>query len=105
MLNVIIAWLWGWGGVGTLMTAGAIVVAITLPGFRRLAIEAAIVCAAATACYTNGVRVGSEAAFESIATQNKEAVDAVNKVRSRVRSCHDSGGVWSQAARECQPGR
>lgn len=45
---------------------------------------------------------GYARAVHDVATQNREAVDAVNEVRGRVRACNaDSGMRWDQVAGEC----
>jgi hypothetical protein len=46
---------------------------------------------------------GWHAAIEAVAAQDKEAVDASEKARARVRDCYGSGGVWS--AGTCERGR
>lgn len=45
---------------------------------------------------------GYAAAIADIAAQNKEATDAAQEARARVRACNDTPGMrWDQVAREC----
>ncbi|MGY3392923.1 hypothetical protein ACVWW6_005514 [Bradyrhizobium sp. USDA 3311] len=48
--------------------------------------------------YTNQ---GYQQALDDIAADNKEAIDAADKARSRVRNCRDAGGVWDAARGVC----
>jgi hypothetical protein len=45
---------------------------------------------------------GYDKAITDIAAENKEAVDAANKARIRVRECYASGGSWDQSGGMCQ---
>lgn len=60
----------------------------------------AIVGGAAFIIYSKIYNRGWQAAIEAVAAQDKEAVDAADKARARVRACYDGGGVWSQGS--CQ---
>ena len=48
-------------------------------------------------------RQGYDAAIADIVAQNKEANDAADQLRARMRDCRATPGMrWSQTARECQ---
>lgn len=47
-------------------------------------------------------REGFDAAIAQIAAQDKEAIDAAELARERVRACRYGGGVWDAAAGECR---
>lgn len=48
--------------------------------------------------YTNQ---GYQRALDDIAADNKEAIDAADQARARVRDCRTSGGVWDAANGIC----
>jgi hypothetical protein len=62
------------------------------------AIGLAILTAACFAIYTSIYNRGWHAAIEAVAARDKEAVDAADKARARVRACYDAGGVWAEGA-------
>lgn len=45
--------------------------------------------------------LGYAAAIEAVAAQDKDAIDATEKARARVRDCRNSGGVWDTARGVC----
>lgn len=75
-----------------------------LPLLGKLAVAGALLAAIAGAYsawhYTIYSR-GYDAAIADIAAENKEAVDAADKVRSQVRDCFDGGGDWDVVGRVC----
>lgn len=44
---------------------------------------------------------GYDAAIAAIAAENKEAVDAADRARQKVRACADSGGNWDVTGGVC----
>lgn len=50
---------------------------------------------------THYYNLGWETAIHSIATENKEAVNAANKRRKEVGDCVASGGEWDTASGVC----
>jgi len=74
------------------------------PYLVQLAIAGAIAAAAGIgfvtlkAHYTNE---GYQRAIDGIAADNREAVDAADKARDRVRKCSLSGGVWDASRCVC----
>jgi len=45
---------------------------------------------------------GWNAAIASVAAQDQEAVDAVNKATSNIADCTNSGGVWRSSSGKCE---
>lgn len=63
-------------------------------------VVAGIFAGAGYAIYSSIYNRGWHAAIEAVAAQDKEAVDAADKARARVRACYDGGGMWTQGS--CQ---
>lgn len=116
MIRLIVDWLFGWGGLGTAATIGAIVVAFVFPELRRLAIEIAIVAAVATGVFTKGESRGYQIGFKAghdrgyaeavhaIVTQNQGINDAAAKMRARIDECNRTVGMhWRQSSIACEP--
>lgn len=76
----------------------AVILKFLAPYLFRLAIGGAIAAAggigfvAVKVHYTN---IGYQRAMDEIAADNKEAKDAADQARDRVRNCRDTGGVWN----------
>lgn len=45
--------------------------------------------------------IGYTRAINEIAAQDREAIDAADRARIRVRACRDAGGVWSTVEGIC----
>lgn len=78
---------------------------LLLPGSGTLILWCAITLAAGGAVTWFGVHernIGWHNAIASVAAQDKEAVDAVEKHRSTRIACVTAGGVWRQASGECE---
>lgn len=76
-----------------------------LPGLTQLAILGGVLVSILGAYY--GFKAyhynrGYNAAISDIATENKEAVDAANKLKANARNCAASGGFWDQSAGLCR---
>jgi len=74
------------------------------PYLFQIALYGAITVAAGAgfgALKLHYTHVGYQQALEDIAADNKEAIDAADQARERVRNCRASGGVWDAANGVC----
>jgi hypothetical protein len=75
------------------------------PYLLQLAIGAGLALAAGggfVAVKLHYTHLGCQQALDDIAADNKEAIDAADQARERVRNCRASGGVWDTANGNCE---
>lgn len=46
--------------------------------------------------------IGYQRAIDGVAAQDREAIDAADQARERVRACIHNGGVWDVAEGQCR---
>lgn len=101
----VVTWIIGWGGVGALVSVGLWVAWYFSPLAKTQLLHAAIIATAvtisATYFYTSGYNTGYTTALNQVASQNKEASDAVKKAISSVAQCADAGGTWDTVTGTC----
>jgi hypothetical protein len=101
----IVNWIIGWGGIGALISAGLWVAwyfsPLAKPQLLHAAIIATAVTVSATYFFTNGYNTGYATAINHIASQNKEASDAVKKAISNVDQCATANGTWDTVTGSC----
>jgi hypothetical protein len=114
MLTMIGNWLYnevfGWGGVGALISAAAWALWFFCPAvlltyksqLLSIAIAATVFTLAQGYFFTSGYNKGYQVAVNQVAAQNKDAKDAVNKVTSDVGQCFDSGGNFNDVSGLCE---
>ncbi len=110
VLHWFTSWVFGLGGIGGVIAIVAWVLWYFTPGFLlqskntvlMIAIGATVFTVAASYFYTSGYKTGYDTAIAHIASQNKEASDAVKKAVSNVQRCIDSGGEWDSTRGVCQ---
>lgn len=98
-------WIIGWGGVGGLVCVGLWAAWYFSPLAKQQLLHAAIIATAvtisATYFFTSGYNTGYATAINHIASQNKEASDAVKSAISNVDQCINSGGTWDTVNGVC----
>ena len=113
MLNM--AWHWftnwviGWGGIGALVSAAAWALWFFCPAvlltyksqLLHIAIAATVFTFASGYFFTSGYNTGYATAINHIASQNKEASDAVKQAISNVDQCNTAGGNWDTVNGVC----
>lgn len=106
----ITSWLIGWGGVGALVCAAAWLLWFFCPAMLLtyktqllyIALGATFFTFASTYFFTSGYNKGYATAINHIASQNKEASDAVKKAISSVDQCNAAGGTWDTVGGVCE---
>ena len=113
MLYEIGHWIWNWligyGGIGLIISAAlgllwfftpAFLVTYKTQLFHGFLIATGITLASTymSAHYFN---LGYQTAINQVATQNKDATNAVNKATSNVDQCFASGGTFDDVAGVC----
>jgi len=114
MLNAaghwILNWVIGWGGLGAVVSIAAWALWYSTPAFLagsktailHVAITATAITFASTYLSAHYFNLGYATAIDHIASQNKEASDAVKKAISNVDDCNASGGTWDTVGGMCQ---
>lgn len=104
------SWVIGWGGIGALVMIASWALWYFTPAFLadskhiilQVAIGATVFTFASTYFYTSGYNTGYRTAINQIASQNKEASDAVKKAINKVDECDRRGGTWDTVSGVCQ---
>ena len=103
--NWIVNWIFGWGGLGGLISVALWAAWYFSPLAKQQLLHAAIIATAvtisATYFFTSGYNTGYATAINQVAAKNKEATDAVNKVTSSVDECFNSGGTFDDVSGVC----
>ena len=113
MLTFVWNWIYneifGWGGIGALISAAAWALWFFCPAFLltyktqllHIAIAATVFTFAQGYFFTTGYNKGYQVAINQVAAQNKEANDAVKKVTTSVDECFNSGGTFDDVGGVC----
>lgn len=114
MLNAAGHWIWnwvfGWGGLGGVVSIGAWLLWYFTPTFLansktvilHIAVTATAITFASTYLSAHYFNYGYQVAINQIAAKNKGATDAVNKVESTVDECFASGGTFDDVDGVCR---
>jgi hypothetical protein len=79
--------------------------ALLAPYVLRLAVAGGLLLAGVAGFFTLKIHyehAGYQRAIAAIAAKDKEAVDAADASRERVRACRNSGGLWDTADGVCR---
>ena len=98
-------WVFGLGGIGAVISVGLWAAWYFSPLAKIQLLHAAItatgITLASTYLSSHYYNIGYRTAINHIASQNKEASDAVKKAISNVDQCESVGGDWDTTTGRC----